>query len=136
MNINVYDAMIKFVTEVTKAADVDSMVTIDIMTCVRTYEEQYPQPTSQELLYLMIAVERDIRKHTKAFVSFEMFPNLFTAMVIRNLGQKAEERISIICTMEGEMQVEHFKTKSKDLDKNKGEQNVKYGKRTGKVYIG
>ena len=27
-------------------------------------------------------------------------------------------------------------TKPKDLDKNKGEQNIKYGKRTGKVYIG
>lgn len=108
--MNTYDIVIKFVMEITKAANVDSMVTIDIMTCIRTYEEQYPHPTHQELFRLMTNIERNIIKHTKAFVSFEMFPNLFTAMVIRNVGRKTEERISIICTMEGEMQVEYFKT--------------------------
>lgn len=108
--MNTYDIVIKFVMEITKAANVDSMVTIDIMTCIRTYEEQYPHPTHQELFRLMSNIERDIRKHTKAFISFEIFPNLFTAMVIRNIGRKDEEQISIMCDMKGETEIGHFKT--------------------------
>lgn len=110
MNVNVYDTIIKFVTEVAKAADVDSVVTNEIMMAIQAYNEQYPQSIRTELLCLLNNVEHYIRKNTNAFVSFEIFPNIFTAIVIRNHGQMNEEQVTIICPMEGEMRVVQFKS--------------------------
>lgn len=108
--MNAYDIVIKFVTEVAKVAEVSDTVTDAIMAHIRTYLAQHPLLTSTELLQIMITVERIIRDNTKAFVSFEMFPNVFTAIVIFNHGQENEEQINIICPMEGEIQVVRFKT--------------------------
>jgi hypothetical protein len=101
--MNIYDTIRKFVKEVAKAGDISDIVMLSVMVYIRTQEEQYPQPTRQELLGMMINIENTIRNHTKAFVSFELFPNVFTAMVIFNHGQENEEQINIICPMEGEM---------------------------------
>lgn len=104
--MNTYDIVIKFVTEVAKVAEVSDTVTNAITKHIRTYLAQNPLVTSAELLQIMITVERIIRDSTKAFVSFELFPNVFTAIVIFNHGQENEEQISIICDTEGEIEIE------------------------------
>ena len=108
--MNTYDIVIKFVTEVAKVAEVSDTVTNALMTHIRTYLAQNPLVTSTELLQIMVTVERIIRDNTEAFVSFELFPNVFTAIVIFNDGQENEEQVNITCPMEGEMQVVHFKS--------------------------
>lgn len=104
--MNTHDIVIKFVTEVAKVAEVSDTVTNAITEHIHTYLAQNPLVTSTELLQIMNTVERIIRDSTKAFVSFELFPNVFTAIVIFNDGQENEEQIFIICDMEGEIEIE------------------------------